>query len=41
VSCQGEQRLVLPNVRMMADADLAEALEDDLYVLREQLGDDA
>lgn len=32
---------VLPNVRVMAAADLAEALEDELYALREQLGDEA
>ena len=29
-----------PNVRSMAQADLAEALEDELYVLRERNGDD-
>jgi len=29
---------VLPNVRLMNAADLAEALEDELYALREQLG---
>ncbi|MBI3348600.1 MAG: DUF3375 domain-containing protein [Burkholderiales bacterium] len=32
---------VLPNVRTMSEADLAEALEDDLFALREQLGEDA
>lgn len=32
---------VVPNVRVMAAADLAEALEDELYALRQQLGDDA
>lgn len=32
---------VLPNVRVMAEADLAEALEDELFSLREQLGADA
>lgn len=32
---------VAPNVRVMAAADLAEALEDELYALRQQLGDDA
>lgn len=32
---------VAPNVRVMASADLAEALEDELYALRQQLGDDA
>ena len=30
---------VVPNVRMMSAADLAEALEDTLYALRQQLGD--
>lgn len=29
---------VVPNVRVMGDADLAEALEDELYALRAQLG---
>lgn len=32
---------VLPNVRVMPEADLAEALEDELFALREQLGPDA
>ena len=32
---------VTPNVRVMAAADLAEALEDELYALRLQLGDGA
>lgn len=32
---------VSPNVRVMAAADLAEALEDELYALRLQLGDNA
>jgi hypothetical protein len=32
---------VVPNVRVMAAADLAEALEDELFALREQLGPDA
>ena len=32
---------VAPNVRVMAAADLAEALEDELYALRQHLGDDA
>lgn len=32
---------VAPNVRVMAAADLAEVLEDELYALRQQLGDDA
>lgn len=32
---------VVPNVRVMAAADLAEALEDELYALRQQLGDAA
>jgi len=31
---------VVPNVRVMAAADLAEALEDELYALRQQLGED-
>ncbi|RPE63038.1 uncharacterized protein DUF3375 [Tibeticola sediminis] len=32
---------VAPNVRTMSEADLAEALEDELYALREQLGPEA
>ena len=32
---------VLPNMRAMAAPDLAEALEDELYSLRQQLGDEA
>ncbi|QSA97220.1 DUF3375 domain-containing protein [Methylococcus sp. EFPC2] len=32
---------VVPNVRVMASADLAEALEDELYALRLQLGEAA
>ena len=32
---------VAPNVRVMAQADLVEALEDELYALRERLGDGA
>ena len=32
---------VEPNVRVMAAADLSEALEDELFALREQSGDDA
>ncbi|SDX71520.1 DUF3375 domain-containing protein [Nitrosomonas halophila] len=32
---------VIPNVRVMAQADLSEALEDELFNLREQLGDAA
>ena len=32
---------VAPNVRGMSEADLAEALEDELFVLREQVGADA
>ena len=32
---------IVPNVRVMSAADLVEALEDELYALREQLGDDA
>lgn len=35
------QVFVAPNVRVMAAADLAEALEDTLYALRRQLGDEA
>jgi hypothetical protein len=32
---------VAPNVRVMSEADLAESLEDELFALREQLGEDA
>ncbi len=32
---------VLPNVRNISQADLAEALEDELFALREQMGQDA
>ena len=32
---------VAPNVRVMAAADLAEALEDELFALRQRLGSDA
>ena len=32
---------VLPNVRTMREADLVQALEDDLFALREQLGEAA
>lgn len=32
---------ISPNVRVMAQADLAEALEDELFALRERLGADA
>lgn len=32
---------VAPNMRVMSQADLAEALEDELFTLREQLGADA
>ncbi|CAG4886799.1 DUF3375 domain-containing protein [Paraburkholderia gardini] len=32
---------VVPNVRAMSAADLAEALEDELYALRDRLGEDA
>jgi len=32
---------VAPNVRVMSEADLAEALDDELFALREQLGADA
>jgi flagellar motility protein MotE (MotC chaperone) len=31
---------VVPNLRVIAAADLAEALEDELFALRQQLGDD-
>ena len=32
---------IVPNVRNLSQADLVEALEDELYILREQLGDEA
>jgi len=32
---------IVPNVRVIAAADLAEALDDDLYALRSRLGNDA
>ena len=32
---------VTPNVRVMSEADLAEALEDELFALREQIGPEA
>ena len=32
---------IVPNVRVMAAVDLAEALEDELYALREQLGENS
>ncbi len=32
---------VVPNVRVMAEADLVEALEDELFAMRERLGPDA
>ncbi len=32
---------IAPNVRVMAQADLAEALDDELFALRERLGNDA
>ncbi|MDA8084759.1 MAG: DUF3375 domain-containing protein [Nitrospiraceae bacterium] len=32
---------IVPNIRVMAQADLAEALEDELFGLRERLGTDA
>lgn len=32
---------IVPNVRVMAQADLAESLEDELFALRESLGSDA
>ncbi|MFZ0788030.1 MAG: DUF3375 family protein [Chromatiaceae bacterium] len=31
---------VAPNVRVVCEADLAEALEDELFALREQIGTD-
>jgi flagellar motility protein MotE (MotC chaperone) len=36
-----QRTFVAPNIRSMAAVDLAEALEDELYALRGQLGDDA
>ncbi len=35
------QVFVAPNVRVMSEVDLAEALEDELFALREQIGADA
>lgn len=35
------RQFVAPNVRVMSEADLAEALEDELYALREQMGAEA
>lgn len=32
---------IAPNIRLLAQADLAEALEDELFALRERLGNDA
>jgi hypothetical protein len=32
---------IVPNIRVMAAVDLAEALEDELFALRQQLGEDA
>jgi len=32
---------IVPNVRSLSQADLVEALEDELFVLREQMGNDA
>ena len=32
---------VAPNVRVISEADLAEALDDELFALREQLGEEA
>ncbi len=32
---------IVPNVKNLSQADLVEALEDELYILREQLGDEA
>ncbi len=36
-----ERVFIAPNVRVMAQADLAEALEDELFALRERLGAEA
>ncbi|HMN21555.1 MAG TPA: DUF3375 domain-containing protein [Ottowia sp.] len=36
-----QRTFVATNVRLMSEADLAEALEDELFVLREQMGPDA
>lgn len=36
-----KRMFVLPNVRVMAASELAESLEDELYALRQQLGDKA
>ncbi|HUX65412.1 DUF3375 domain-containing protein [Sulfuricella sp.] len=36
-----QRAFIAPNVRVMAQADLAEALEDELFALREQLGAEA
>jgi flagellar motility protein MotE (MotC chaperone) len=41
IACFLHRVFVLPNVRIMAAADLAEALEDELYTLRQLLGDHA
>ncbi|MCQ4166197.1 DUF3375 family protein [Tahibacter harae] len=35
------RKFVAPNVRVMNEADLSEALEDELFALREQLGEEA
>ncbi len=36
-----QRTFIAPNVRTMGAADLAEALEDELYGLREHIGQDA
>ncbi|MDF1481641.1 DUF3375 domain-containing protein [Extensimonas sp. H3M7-6] len=41
VACFLHRVFVAPNVRVMSEADLAEALEDELFALREQLGPEA
>jgi hypothetical protein len=41
VTCFLQRVFIGPNLRVMAQADLAEALEDELFALRERLGADA
>ena len=41
IACFLQRVFIAPNQRVLAQSDLAEALEDDLYALRERLGDDA
>lgn len=38
VACFLHRAFIVPNVRSISQADLVEALEDELYLLREQLG---